>query len=70
MLLPIYDFLISTEHILDQNLWESRDHGVFLLLNEVLESGNSEKGNKSISCEILEINKGEFQPLELFKLLA
>lgn len=57
-------------YILDQNLWESRDHGAFLLINQVLDSVNSQKAANPFMWKILEANKGELEPLELLKSLA
>lgn len=63
MLWPIYDSPMSMGYILDRNVLEKRDTRVFLLLNQVLDLVNSEKGSNSM----LEASKGKLQPLELFK---
>lgn len=46
--MPVYGSLISKEYILDQEFREGRDHGVFLLSNQVVDSSYFRKRHKSI----------------------
>lgn len=70
MLLLIYDSPISMGYILDQNVWENRDPGVFLLLNQVLDLINSKKKAANPCMWNVGSQKGQTLAIGAFQIMS